>query len=212
MRTNSVLDKIINELDHGLRTCFTKPTGGPRPYPANAHPESSLDETQNRHIAGLMRVNNAGEVAAQGLYRGQALTARSQQVKQNMMHAAEEENEHLHWCQARLEELGTRRSLLDPLWYAGSFAIGVGAGVIGDKWSLGFVEETEMQVTDHLQKHLDQLPDEDQRSQAILSQMQQDEMRHAKNARAAGAADLPRAIRLAMGLTSKIMTQGAYRL
>lgn len=212
MRTNSLLDKIIIELEHGLRTCFVKPPTGQRPYPAEGLSENNIDENENRHISGLMRINNAGEVAAQGLYRGQAVTARTEQVEQNLLHAAEEENEHLNWCQTRLEELGAQRSLLDPLWYAGSFAIGFGAGLIGDKWSLGFVEQTEIQVTDHLQKHLDQLPQQDQRSQCILRQMKEDEMRHAENAHEAGAADLPGAIKSAMGLTSKVMTKTAYHL
>ena len=130
MRTTSILDRLIIELEHGLRTCFVKPPSGARPYPGQAHQETLLDDDQHRHIAGLMRVNNAGEVAAQGLYRGQAAAARSDAVRDNMLEAAEEENEHLNWCQTRLEELGSRRSVLDPLWYLGSFAIGFGAGVI----------------------------------------------------------------------------------
>ena len=212
MRANSILDKILTELDHGLRTCFVKPSSGPRPYPAEGAPETETNENENHHIAGLMRINNAGEVAAQGLYRGQALTARTEQVQQNMLLAAEEENEHLNWCQTRLEELGARRSLLDPFWYLGSFTIGLSAGLIGDKWSLGFVEQTEIQVTDHLQSHIDQLPEQDQRSERILQQMKEDEIRHADNAHEAGAAELPAAIRAAMGLTSKVMTKTAYHL
>ncbi len=212
MRPTSILDKLIIEIDHGLRTCFVKPPLGARGYPAKDQAESALDEQESNHIAGLMRVNNAGEVAAQGLYRGQAAAAHSEEIKSNMLLAAEEENEHLNWCQTRLEELGAGRSLLDPFWYLGSFAIGYAAGVVGDKWSLGFVEQTEIQVTDHLQSHLSQLPEQDLRSQHILEQMKADEMRHADNAREAGAADLPGAIKLAMGLTSKIMTKTAYRI
>ena len=212
MRTNSILDNLIIELEHGLRTCFVKPASGPRPYPADAASEQPIEERESRHIAGLIRINNAGEVAAQGLYRGQAATARSEKVKQNLLTAAEEENEHLNWCQTRLHELGAQRSLLDPFWYAGSFAIGFSAGLIGDKWSLGFVEQTELQVTEHLQSHLDQLPEQDQRSEKILAQMQDDEMRHAVNARDAGAADLPLPIKAAMKRTSKVMTRSAYYL
>ena len=212
MRHISTLDRVIIEVEHGLRTCFVKPPTGARPYPAEQAQDKEIDEQETRHISGLMRVNNAGEVAAQGLYRGQAATARTEQVKRNMLHAAEEENEHLNWCQTRLEELGARRSLMDPFWYLGSYAIGFGAGLIGDKWSLGFVEQTEIQVTDHLQKHLDQLPEQDQRSERILRQMKDDEMRHAENARSAGAADLPKPIQTLMSLTSKIMTRSAYHI
>jgi ubiquinone biosynthesis monooxygenase Coq7 len=212
MRPVSIIDSLIIEIEHGLRTCFVKPVSGPRPYPADKDAYPELDDDESKHIAGLMRVNNAGEVAAQGLYRGQAAAAQSEQVKTNMLLAAEEENEHLNWCQTRLEELGARRSVLDPFWYLGSFAIGFGAGVVGDKWSLGFVEQTEIQVTDHLQSHLDQLPQQDGRSQRILEQMKVDEIRHADNAREAGAADLPAAIKLAMKLTGRIMTKTAYRV
>lgn len=212
MRTGSIFDQLFIEIEHGLRTCFVKPPTGSRPYPARDIDSNDIEETESQHIAGLMRVNNAGEVAAQGLYRGQAATARQPHVQQNLLEAAAEENEHLNWCQTRLQELGARRSLLDPAWYLGSFAIGFSAGMIGDKWSLGFVEETEKQVTEHLQKHLDQLPQQDTRSQSILNQMQQDEMRHAVNARDAGAADLPGAIKKAMTLVSRIMTSAAYRI
>ena len=212
MKTFSPIDRFIIEFEHSLRTCHVKPGGGKRPYPAAQQAPSELDEAESQRVAGLMRVNNAGEVAAQGLYRGQALTARKQTIKQDMLEAAEEENEHLNWCQTRLSEIGARRSLLDPLWYWGSFTIGATAGLIGDKWSLGFVEETEKQVTRHLEAHLQQLPPQDQRSQAILELMKQDEMRHATNAHKAGAAKLPAFIQRAMTAVSKVMTFSAYRV
>jgi ubiquinone biosynthesis monooxygenase Coq7 len=207
-----MFDRLIIELEHGLRTCHVKPSAGPRPYPALDEIEIDFDESQQAHVAGLMRVNNSGEVAAQGLYRGQAITARNKEVKREMLIAAEEENEHLNWCQSRLQELKASTSKLDPIWYWGSFAIGFTAGALGDKWSLGFVEETENQVTRHLQDHLQKLPEQDNRSQKILNQMKQDEMRHAENAQKAGAAELPSAIKSAMTLVSKVMTTTAYRL
>jgi len=212
MKHYSLLDRIIIEFEHSLRTCHVKPPGGKRAYPAQSIDETELSEEENSHIAGLMRVNNAGEVAAQGLYRGQALTARNQAVRKDMLEAADEENEHLNWCQTRLSEVNARRSLLDPLWYWGSFSIGATAGMIGDKWSLGFVEETENQVTHHLEQHLQQLPEQDQRSQVILELMKQDEMRHATNAHKAGAVKLPAAIQKAMTAVSKLMTFSAYRI
>ncbi len=212
MKPLSLIDRAIIEFEHSLRTCHVKPTGGPRPYPGNLQQEAELDDTEARRVAGLMRVNNAGEVAAQGLYRGQALTARKEAVKKDMLEAANEENEHLNWCQTRLSEVGARRSLLDPFWYWGSFAIGATAGMIGDKWSLGFVEETEKQVTRHLEQHLQQLPEQDQRSKAVLELMKQDEMRHATNAHKAGAARLPTPIQKAMSAVSKVMTFSAYRV
>ena len=212
MKSLSLLDKVLIELEHSLRTCHVKPPAGKRPYPALQNDYPDLDENQIRHVSGLMRVNNAGEVSAQGLYRGQAVTARDQHIKQEMLQAAEQENEHLNWCQTRLHELNAKTSLLDPVWYWGSFAIGLTAGTIGDKWSLGFVEETEKQVTEHLQQHLEQLPTQDDRSASILHQMKQDEMQHAENAHQAGAAALPGPIQAAMGWISKIMTYTAYRI
>jgi ubiquinone biosynthesis monooxygenase Coq7 len=208
----SLLDHIIIEFEHGLRTCHTKPPAGTRPYPAIDTETPDLDPDEQTHTSGLMRVNNAGEVAAQGLYRGQALTARSGHIQQDLLLAAEEENEHLNWCQTRLDELHSSSSLLDPLWYWGAFGIGFFAGIAGDRWSLGFVAETEKQVTSHLQKHLQKLPPQDQRSQRILEQMKTDEMKHAVNAELAGAAKLPKPIKSLMGLVSKVMTTTAYRI
>ena len=212
MRHFSLTDRVLGELQHGLSTCHLRPPAAERPYPAEATGEAELSAAEQAHIAGLMRVNNAGEVAAQGLYRGQALTARAQALGEAMHEAAEEENEHLHWCQRRLAELDQRRSLLDGVWYWGSFTIGALAGAAGDKWSLGFVEETEKQVCAHLDRHLADLPEQDGRSRAIIETMRADELRHAENAAAAGAAELPAPVKSAMNLVSKIMTFTAYRL
>jgi len=163
-------------------------------------------------VAGLMRVNHAGEIAAQGLYQGQAATARLTTVRASMEKAAEEENDHLAWCQERLAELGSRPSILNPIWYAGAFAIGATAGLIGDRWSLGFVAETERQVVRHLEDHLARLPRGDARSKAILEQMKIDEQRHGATAEQAGGAQLPAPVRQLMGAVSRIMTRGAYRV
>ncbi len=212
MRHFSLTDRLLDELQHGLNTCHLRPPAAERPYPAEAADDSELSDREREHVAGLMRVNNAGEVAAQGLYRGQALTARAQALSDAMHEAAEEENEHLNWCQRRLSELDQRRSLLDGFWYLGSFTIGALAGAAGDKWSLGFVKETEQQVCAHLDRHLESLPQQDQRSRAILTQMRADELRHATQAAQAGAAELPQPVKQAMTLVSKIMTFSAYRI
>ena len=216
MRKLSFSDRLLDELQHGLNTSHQRPAMGARGYPAKGVEDDSLDgmldDMDSAHSAGLMRVNNAGEVAAQGLYRGQALGARSIALGAAMQQAAEEENEHLNWCQQRLGELKQRRSLFDGVWYWGSFSIGALAAVAGDKWSLGFVKETEQQVCAHLDRHLEQLPQHDQRSRAILASMREDELRHAENAAAAGAAELPAAVKAAMTLVSKIMTFTAYRI
>ena len=208
----SLFDTLIDEFQHGLKTCQLRPFTDERPYPGTIVKESTLSEAERQHAAGLMRVNNAGEVAAQGLYRGQAFSAHDPKTSAAMHTAAEEENEHLNWCQQRLSELGENRSKLDGVWYVGSFVIGSVAGAIGDKWSLGFVEETEKQVCKHLENHLLELPEQDQRSKAVLETMKTDEMRHAVNAHKAGAAELPRVIKSAMTLTSKVMTYTAYRI
>ena len=212
MRRLSLTDRLLDELQHGLQTSHLSPPKGPRAFPARDVEEAELSEPEQRHIAGLIRVNNAGEVAAQGLYRGQAVTARAAAVSEAMQHAADEENEHLDWCQQRLGELGYRRSLLDGVWYWGSFTIGALAGAAGDRWSLGFVKETEQQVCAHLDNHLERLPEQDQRSQAIITQMREDEAKHAADATAAGAAELPAPVKQAMSLVSKIMTFTAYRI
>lgn len=207
-----LIDNLIDELQHGLKTCQLRPFTDARPYPAATIEDGLLSDSEKQHAAGLMRVNNAGEVAAQGLYRGQAFSAHNPKISDTMRAAAEEENEHLNWCQQRLSELGEKRSKLDGLWYLGSFAIGSVAGAIGDKWSLGFVEETEKQVCKHLESHLQKLPEQDQRSKSVLEAMKADEMRHAINAHEAGAANLPGGIKRVMALTSKVMTYAAYRV
>lgn len=208
----SPLDSFLVEIQHGLNTCFTKPISQ-RTFPASHDSNNQrLSVQEQKHASGLMRVNNAGEVAAQGLYRGQAITAKSDAVYNNMLHASEEENDHLNWCQTRLEELHAQRSLLDPIWYIGSLKIGIIAGLFGDKWSLGFVQETENQVTKHLEEHLENLPDEDKRSKTVIEQMTIDEKQHAEAARKAGAAPLPDSIKAGMQIVSKIMTRTSYYL
>ncbi|MFB3058588.1 MAG: 2-polyprenyl-3-methyl-6-methoxy-1,4-benzoquinone monooxygenase [Gammaproteobacteria bacterium] len=208
----TLIDTLIDELQHGIKTCHLQPPLQERPYPASNIDQQPLSGLEQQLVAGLMRVNNAGEVAAQGLYRGQGLTARDTKISVAMQAAAEEENEHLNWCQQRLTELGQGRSKLDGIWYWGSFAIGAIAGMVGDKWSLGFVRETEQQVYRHLEDHLSRLPEDDQRSRIILETMKKDEMQHAINAQKAGAADLPKVIKCAMSMVSKVMTFTAYRI
>jgi len=181
-----------------------------RPNPAAGIDDPELDESARRHAAGLMRVNHAGEVAAQALYQGHALAARTPEVREHMLAAAAEERSHLAWCEDRLRELGERPSRLDPLWYAGSFAIGAIAGLAGDRWALGFVEETEKQVSEHLTGHLDKLPEEDARSRAIVEAMRADEERHGAEAAAAGAQPLPRPVQQLMRGVARIMTRSAY--
>ena len=212
MLSFSPLDRCLIEIQHAIKTCHIIPAEKQRPYPANSSAPESLTEAEKHHSAGLMRVNNAGEVAAQALYRGQSIMARDDNLKSQLSEAAEEENDHLRWCQNRLEELGSHRSLLDPVWYAGSFSIGVLAAAAGDKWSLGFVEETEKQVGEHLQSHLDHLPKSDIRSREILEQMAVDEAKHATQAKLAGAKPLPLPVRKLMTLVSKVMTFSAYRI
>ena len=213
LQKTGLIDKLFSELQHGLNTCHLIPGIEARPYPANTAIDiEPLSDAERDHSAGLMRVNNAGEVAAQGLYRGQALGARKQALGIAMKKAAEEENEHLRWCQLRLAELGHKRSNLDGLWYWGSYGIGALASSVGDRWSLGFVKETELQVCAHLDHHLSRLPPPDKRSRAILEAMKRDELQHADNAEQAGAAVLPRPVRTLMKLISKIMTISAYRI
>jgi ubiquinone biosynthesis monooxygenase Coq7 len=212
MRKLTLTDRLLDELQHGLSTCHVRPPASARGYPADAVEDGEMSDQERAHAAGLMRVNNAGEVAAQGLYRGQACTARAAATGEAMQQAAEEENEHLNWCQQRLDELGHGRSLLDGAWYWGSFAIGALAGLAGDRWSLGFVKETEQQVCAHLDRHFERLPEPDRRSREIVAAMRDDESRHAESAAAAGAAELPYPVKKAMTLVSKVMTFGAYRI
>lgn len=205
------LDELISGFDTALRT-LAAPATSARPHPDTALPENALDEAQKRHAAGLMRVNHCGEVCAQALYQGQALTARDPATREALRQAAQEEVEHLAWTERRLNELGSHKSLLNPLWYAGSLAIGVTAGVIGDKWNLGFLAETERQVGAHLQSHLQKLPAEDVRSRAIVAQMYTDEMNHADMATTLGAAALPPPLPGLMKFTARVMTSLSYRL
>jgi len=202
------LDQLLIAADEALRTLTgTVSPGRPTPGKGEGEPSGSEDR---RHVAGLMRVNHAGEICAQALYSGQALVARDPQVRQALQAAGAEERDHLAWCRKRLDELGSRPSLLDPLWYAGSFALGVTSGLTGDRWSLGFLAETEAQVEQHLQGHLERLPADDGRSRAILTQMRDDENRHGETGRALGAAELPLPVKAAMRAVSKVMTRSAY--
>jgi ubiquinone biosynthesis monooxygenase Coq7 len=211
-RAYSAADRLLMNLDQAVRTLCGRPQVTERTNPADSLPEVELSETQRDHAARLMRINHTGEVCAQGLYQGQALTARDPAVRRSMQRSAAEENDHLDWCEQRVEELGGRLSLLNPLWYAGSFAIGAAAGIAGDRWSLGFVAETEKQVEGHLEEHLGQLPPDDRRTRAILEQMKADEIAHGQKAMAHGGAQLPGPIRGLMKVTSKIMTKSVYRI
>ena len=211
-RHYTTLDRIITSIDDALRISTGEAPAPQRGNPAGDLAAVDLDEEQRRHVAGLMRINHSGEICAQALYAGQAATARNDATREAMQSAADEEIDHLSWCEDRLQELDSRPSLLNPLWYAGSFAIGAAAGIAGDDWSLGFVKETENQVEAHLQDHLERLPEGDARSQAILDQMKVDEARHAEMAEEAGARALPEPIRRAMALTAGLMNTLAYRL
>ncbi|WP_456448754.1 2-polyprenyl-3-methyl-6-methoxy-1,4-benzoquinone monooxygenase [Thiolapillus sp.] len=205
-------DRLVVNLDQALRTLFGRPLVTERPNPAETCEESELPESQRDHVARLMRINHTGEVCAQALYQGQALTARREEVKRSMERSAAEENDHLDWCEQRVEELDGRLSLLNPLWYAGSFALGAAAGLAGDKWSLGFVAETEKQVEGHLDEHLAQVPESDCRTRAILEQMKEDEIRHGQTAKSHGGIELPGPVKAAMKFMSKVMTTSVYRL
>lgn len=206
-----MFDQLIIEFDKALRTVFA-PAPTRRPMPGTDLPEGELTETERRHAAALMRINHCGEICAQALYQGQALTSRDAAVKKAMEQAAWEETEHLNWTERRISELGGRKSLLNPVWYAGSLVLGVLAGKLGDAWNLGFLAETERQVEAHLDSHLSALPAEDRRSWAVLEQMKADEIRHAEMAVRMGANELPPAVRMAMRLSSTVMTTAAYRI
>jgi len=210
-RSHSLSDRVIEEFDRALNNIFCKQVSS-RDYPAADAVSTPLSSTQKRKSAGLMRVNHAGEMAAQALYQGQSLTARDPVLSEKLKHASIEEADHLNWCRHRLEELDQRPSLLDPFWYAGSFAIGMAAGIAGDRWNLGFLAETEHQVVSHLASHLDHLPENDVRSRAIVAQMKIDEQGHADLAESLGAAALPQPVKQMMKLSSKIMTTVADKL
>jgi ubiquinone biosynthesis monooxygenase Coq7 len=211
-RNYSRLDHLIISVDNALRMSSGETAEAKRPNPATDVPEIMMEEPQRQHAAGLMRINHAGEICAQALYAGQAATARNPEVQAEMQQAADEEIDHLSWCKERLDELESRPSLLAPLWYAGSFAIGAAAGLAGDGWSLGFLKETENQVEAHLENHISRLPPEDERSRAILDQMKIDEAKHAQMAEDSGAFDLPRPVRRLMKMTAGAMKAVAYKV
>lgn len=206
----SLSDKVIIGLQGALDTCIPKDKAPSTPNPAKDTEETPLTTQEKRHTVGLMRVNHAGEVAAQGLYIGQAMTARTQDLAVQMREAANEEVDHLIWCQQRLAELGRVPSRLSLLWYLGALAIGTGAGLVGDKWNLGFLMETEYQVMSHLQSHQQSLPKQDHKSQKIVAKMLEDEAKHAHHAKLAGAANLPTPLKKLMRLSAKVMTSAAY--
>ena len=208
----ALIDRFIVEFDTALRSVV----GGAhahRPTPGSDKQSTTLLDAKDReHAAGLMRVNHVGEVCAQALYQSQKLVARNPEIRQMLDHSGQEEMDHLAWCETRLQELGSHTSYLNPLWYAGSFAIGLAAGLAGDKWSLGFVAETEKQVENHLESHLEKLPVEDERSRAIVDQMRIDEIEHGQAAISAGGAVLPESIQKLMQAMSKVMTSTAYKI
>jgi ubiquinone biosynthesis monooxygenase Coq7 len=205
------IDRLIVAFDNSLRTLLA-PARSARPHPDAAIDESELDAAQRALSAALMRVNHTGEICAQALYQGQALTARNPSARAALEQAASEETDHLAWTERRITELGSRVSVLNPLFYAGSFALGAIAGIAGDKWNLGFLAETERQVESHLDSHLGRLPDADAKSRAIVDQMKVDEARHARTAVEYGGADLPQPLKQVMKLGSKVMTETTFRL
>ena len=203
------LDKLIIAFDNGLRTLLA-PAHSARPHPDAGVADSELGADEKQRAAALMRVNHSGEICAQALYQGQALTARNPEARAALERAATDETDHLAWTAQRVAELGGHLSLLNPLWYAGSFALGAAAGLLGDKWSLGFLAETERQVEGHLEGHLDRLPPQDEKSRVILEQIKSDEARHARAAVEHGAADLPEPVKSAMKLGSRVVTRTAF--
>lgn len=203
------IDKMITTFDSGLRTVLATAHAN-RLRPDAACEEASLSAEQKQQAAALMRINHVGEVCAQALYSGQAFTSRNPKIVESLKHAAAEETDHLAWCEARINELGGRKSLLNPLWYAGSFALGATAGAIGDKWNLGFLAETERQVGAHLTGHLQELSADDVKTRKIIAQMHADETAHALEATELGAAELPEPVKVGMKLASKMMTTTAY--
>lgn len=208
----TLLDRLLIELDHALRTSLSERCDCDEPSPAANIPQPALSDEEQALSVGLMRINHTGEIAAQALYRGQAVVAGDQDLRQHLLQAAKEEQDHLQWCHQRLQELHGHRSALALAWYGGSFLIGVAAGLAGDRWNLGFVEETENQVSEHLDDHLQRLPQEDQRSRAIVHRMRADEARHAEAARKAGARALPAAVKISMGKIADLMRFVSFRL
>ncbi|MEM7400382.1 MAG: 2-polyprenyl-3-methyl-6-methoxy-1,4-benzoquinone monooxygenase [Pseudomonadota bacterium] len=213
MRNLNSTDQLVSHIDRGLRTLFAQPSNKPTSSPS---PAENIDETPELNIedkkraARLMRVNHAGEIAAQGLYQGHSSVVKDKDVRQKFIESAKEEEAHLSWCESRLNELEDRPSVFAPIWYFGSFAIGAAVGVLGDKWSLGFVSETEKQVVKHLDKHLERLPEDDLKSREILLKMREDEAMHDQKAQAAGAYELPLPAKTLMNAVSKVMTKTSY--
>jgi len=203
------VDTLITEFDRGLRTVFA-PAAARRDVPGMGVPAAPLAAADKAESGRLMRVNHTGEICAQALYQGQALVARDAQVREVLLKAADEERDHLAWCERRLDDLGASTSMLNPLWYAGSFGLGLVSGTLGDKWSMAFLVETERQVERHLDSHLQRLPAADARSRSVLEAMREDEIRHGNSGEAHGAAPLPAVVKSAMGLVSQAMTRTAY--
>ena len=211
-RRYTAIDEFVIRLDRYLSILFESPGQAERPYPSHGIEARPLTSSERRHSEGLMRVNHAGEVSAQALYKAQAITARNEEIRETMRRSANEEIDHQFWCKHRLDELGGHTSYLGPFWFMGSFAIGVAAGIIGDKWNLGFIVETEDLVIKHLEDHLQDLPGQDDQSRAILEQMKEDEEHHATVALNMGANRLPQPVRRIMQLMSRVMTITAYRI
>ena len=206
-----LIDTLINTFDTGLRTVFAE-VHASRVRPDAGIEEAILDDKKKQQAAALMRINHVGEVCAQALYSGQALTSRNPRIVSALQQAAAEETDHLAWCEGRINELGGRKSILNPIWYTGSFTLGAIAGLVGDKWNLGFLAETEQQVSAHLVSHLEKLSVEDAKTRAIVAQMHTDETAHALEAKQLGAAQLPEPVKAGMKLASKIMTTTAHYL
>lgn len=211
-RHYSPIDRFLLQADSALRTLLPFSGQPARPSPAIVEPDGELSEEDTRHIAGLMRINHTGEVCAQALYQGQSLTAKLLEVREAMEEAAEEEIDHLAWCEQRIRQLGSRPSVLNPIFYGLSFGVGAAAGLVSDRVSLGFVAATEDQVCKHLDEHLAQIPQEDRKSRAILEQMRIDEEQHSSNALAAGGLRFPAPVKLGMSLLAKVMTKSTYRI
>jgi len=210
-RELTAIDRLLGEIDTALRVVGSKAREHRR-NPAGSTPEADMNTSERRHSAALMRVNHSGEIAAQALYRGQAFVARDPELREHLLEAADEEYDHLAWCEGRVNELNSHVSYLAPFWYGGSFAIGAAAGLASDKFSLGFLAETEQQVTAHLEQHLDKLSPKDERSRKIVLQMRDDELKHSTQATEKGGAALPEPVIKLMGLSSKIMTKLAHQL
>jgi ubiquinone biosynthesis monooxygenase Coq7 len=211
-RDFSPFDKILVQLDQAISTCVPGASQPRRNSPAQLQTENNLSESEKKLIAGLMRINHTGEVCAQALYAGQSLTAKLEKVRESMQDAAQDETDHLAWCDERLAQIESRPSFLNPIWYGLSFGIGAAAGLAGDKWSLGFVAETEHQVCKHLEEHLEKLPAQDSKSRTILKQMIQDEKRHGEQANDAGGVELPLFVKESMALMAKVMKKMTYHV